>query len=89
VAALKKQIPQLFESQEYISMKKEIMEAYEQKGKGFFKNLDEKVKEEGFALVDVQVGQIKRPEVMPMVDGKPTHIDQIEAMVEKGEIPQR
>ena len=87
VAALKKQIPQLFESQEYISMKKEIMEAYEQKGKGFFKNLDEKVKEEGFALVDVQVGQIKRPEVMPMVDGKPTHIDQIEAMVEKGRFP--
>ena len=87
VAALKKQIPQLFESQEYVSMKKEIMEAYEQKGKGFFKNLDEKVKEEGFALVDVQVGQIKRPEVMPLVDGKPTQIDQIEAMVEKGRFP--
>ena len=87
VAALKKQIPQLFESQEYVSMKKEILEAYEQKGKGFFKNLDEKVKEEGFALVDVQVGQIKRPEVMPLVDGKPTHIDQIEAMVEKGRFP--
>ena len=87
MGALKKQIPQLFESQEYVSMKKEIMEAYEQKGKGFFKNLDEKVKEEGFALVDVQVGQIKRPEVMPMVDGKPTHIDQIEGMVEKGRFP--
>ena len=87
VAALKKQIPQLFESQEYVSMKKEIMEAYEQKGKGFFKNLDEKVKEEGFALVDVQVGQIKRPEVMPLVDGKPMQIDQIEAMVEKGRFP--
>jgi len=87
VAALKKQIPQLFESQEYVSMKKEILEAYEQKGKGFFKDLDEKVKEEGFALVDVQVGQIKRPEVMPLVDGKPTHIDQIEAMVEKGRFP--
>ncbi len=87
VAALKKQIPQLFESQEYVSIKKEIMEAYEQKGKGFFKNLDAKVKEEGFALVDIQVGQIKRPEVMPLVDEKPTHIDQIEAMVEKGRFP--
>lgn len=87
VAALKKQIPQLFESQEYVSIKKEIMEAYEQKGKGFFKNLDAKVKEEGFTLVDIQVGQIKRPEVMPLVDEKPTHIDQIEAMVEKGRFP--
>jgi len=84
---LKKQIPQLFESQEYINMKKEIMEAYEAKGKSFFKNLDERVKQEGFALVDVQVGQIKRPEVMPLVDEKPMHIDQVEAMVERGRFP--
>ena len=87
VELLKKQIPMIFESQDYINTKKEIMVAYEAKGKGFFKSLDEKVKEEGFALVDVQVGQIKRPEVMPLVDGNPTHIDQVEAMVEKGRFP--
>ncbi len=87
VELLKKQIPVIFESQEYINTKKEMMAAYEAKGKSFFKNLDEKVKEEGFALVDVQVGQIKRPEVMPLVDGNPTHIDQVEAMVEKGRFP--
>ena len=63
------------------------MEAYETKGKSFFKTLDQKVKDEGFALVDVQVGQIKRPEVMPLVDGNPVHIDQVEAMVEKGRFP--
>ncbi len=87
VELLKKQIPLLFESQEYINSKKELMAAYEARGKSFFKNLDEKVKEEGFTLVDVQVGQIKRPEVMPLVDGNPTHIDQVEAMVEKGRFP--
>ena len=87
VELLKKQIPMLFESQEYINTKKELMAAYEAKGKGFFKSLDEKVKEEGFALVDVQVGQIKRPEVMPLVDGNPIHIDQVEAMVGKGRFP--
>jgi lon-related putative ATP-dependent protease len=87
VETLKKEVPQLFESQEYISRKKGIMEAYEQKGKGFFKGLDQKVKEEGFALVDVQMGQYKRPEVMPLVDGKPVQIDQVEEMVEKGRFP--
>ena len=87
VETLKKEIPQLFESQEYINTKKEVMAAYEAKGKSFFKDLDEKVKEEGFALVDIQVGQIKRPEVMPLVDGKPLHIDQVEAMKEKGRFP--
>jgi len=87
VETLKKQIPQLFESQEYINLKKEIMETYENKGKSFFKDLDEKVKEKGFTLVDLQIGQVKRPEVMPMVDGKPVHIDQLEAMVEKERFP--
>jgi len=87
LTTLKKQIPQIFESQEYINLKKEIMETYEKKGKSFFKGLDQKVKEDGFTLVDVQMGQIKRPEVMPVVDGNPVHIDQIEAMVEKGRFP--
>lgn len=88
VETLKKNIPQLFESQEYINLKKEIMETYEAKGKSFFKGLDQKVKEEGFALVDIQMGQYKRPEVMPIVDGKPMTIDQVEEMVERGRFPE-
>jgi lon-related putative ATP-dependent protease len=87
VDALKKEVPQLFESQDYLNRKKEIMLEYEKKGKSFFKDLDKKVREEGFALVDVQMGQIKRPEVMPLVDGNPIHIDQLDSMVEKGRFP--
>ncbi|MFC1822566.1 Lon protease family protein [Thermodesulfobacteriota bacterium] len=87
VETLKKEVPQLFESQDYLNRKKEVLEEYEKKGKSFFKNLDKKVREEGFSLVDVQVGQMKRPEVMPLVDGNPTPIEQIEAMVEKGRFP--
>ncbi len=87
IETLKKDVPQLFESQEYLNRKKEVMEQYEKRGKSFFKDLDKKVREQGFTLVDVQVGQIKRPEVMPLVDGNPTHIDQVEAMVEKGRFP--
>ena len=89
IEALKKEVPRLFEGQEYINRKKEIMEEYERKGKGFFKELDKRVRAEGFALVDIQVGQIKRPEVMPLVDGQPTHIDQVEQMVEKGRFPRK
>ncbi len=87
VEALKKEVPQLFESQDYLSRKKEIMAEYEEKGKSFFKDLDQKVREEGFTLVDVQAGQVKRPEVMPLVDGNPVPIEQLEAMVAKGRFP--
>jgi ATP-dependent Lon protease len=87
IESLKKEVPQLFESQEYLNRKKEVMEEYEKAGKAFFKDLENKVREQGFALVDVQMGQVKRPEVVPIVDGNPTHIDQVEAMVEKGRFP--
>jgi lon-related putative ATP-dependent protease len=87
VEALKKEVPQLFESQDYLNRKKEILEEYEKKGKEFFKDLDAKVREHGFALVDMQLGPVKRPEVMPLVDGNPIHIDQVEEMVEKGRFP--
>lgn len=87
VETLKKEIPRLFEGQDYISRKKAVMEEYENKGKGFFKDLDKRVRSEGFALVDLQIGQIKRPEVMPLVDGNAVHIDQVEEMVEKGRFP--
>lgn len=84
---VKKEIPALFESEEYINAKKEIGETSERKAKSFFKDLDKKVKDEGFALVDVQVGQVKKPELMPLVDEKPIHIDQVEDMAAKGRFP--
>jgi lon-related putative ATP-dependent protease len=84
---MKKDVPQLFESQDYLNRKKEIMEEYEKKGRDFFKNLDKKVREQGFAVVDVQVGQVKRPGIMPLIDGNPGDLDQVEEMVEKGRFP--
>ena len=87
VDRLKKEVPALFESQEFITAKKQIGEAYEKQAGSFFKNLEQKVKVEGFALVDVQVGQLKRPELMPLVDEKPLPMDQLEALVEKGRFP--
>jgi lon-related putative ATP-dependent protease len=87
VETLKKEIPLLFESQDYINMKKEIAETYERQASSFFKALDQKVKEEGFTVVDVQIGMFKRPEVMPIIDEKPVPIEQLETMVEKGRFP--
>jgi len=84
---LKKEIPRFFESQDYLSRKKEVLEEYENKSKGFFKDLDRKVREEGFTLVDVQVGQMTRPDVVPLIDGTPTPLDQIEQMADKGRFP--
>ncbi|MEW6429309.1 MAG: ATP-binding protein [Thermodesulfobacteriota bacterium] len=84
---LKREVPQLFESQEYISRKKEIVESYQTRIRDFFKGLDKKVREKGFRLVTLQEGHEGRPELMPMVDGEPKPMLYLEDMVEKKRFP--
>jgi len=88
VENLKKDVPMLFESEDYLTMKKEILERYEEKGKQFFKDLDVRVKEEGFAIVQVQMGQMTRPVVMPIVNDQPIPMEKLETIVDRGEYPQ-
>jgi len=88
VESLKKDVPMLFESEDYLTMKKDILEKYEEKGKQFFKDLDARVKEEGFAIVQIQIGQMTRPVVMPIVNDQPTPMEKLESIVERGEYPQ-
>lgn len=87
VDELKKEVPKLFESPEYLARKNEINEAYEKKTASFFMNLEKQVKEAGFALVTFQGRQGQPPEVMPVVDGEPTPVLKLEQMVEKGRFP--
>jgi lon-related putative ATP-dependent protease len=87
VDTLKKDVPLLFESEDYLNMKREILEKYDEKGKNFFKELDNRVKKEGFAIVQMQVGQVTRPVVMPIVNEQPTPMERLEVLVERGEYP--
>jgi lon-related putative ATP-dependent protease len=87
VESVRRDAPQLFESEEYIARKNEIMEAHEKRVREFYKSVDEKVKDSGLALVKVQMGDIEKPEVVPVVDGEPKRIVDLEEMVEKGRFP--
>jgi len=84
---LGQEVPQLFESQEYISRKKEIVESYQKRIREFFKGLDKKVRDKGFRLVTLQEGAQGRPELMPVVDGEPRPMIYLEDMVEKNRFP--
>ncbi len=89
IETLKNEIPQLFESQDFISRKKEIMEAYEKRSRDFFEGLNHKVKKQGFALVTMKTGQLERPELMPIVDDEPLPMLNLEEMVKKHRFPEK
>lgn len=87
VEALKREAPQLFESEEYLARKKEISDTHDRRLRDFFKELDRQVKDQGFALVNVQAGPMQMPELMPVVDGEPVPVSQLEEMAERSRFP--
>ncbi|MEA3546284.1 MAG: AAA family ATPase [Thermodesulfobacteriota bacterium] len=88
IETLKTEIPLLFEGQDYIARKKELMETYEKRRHDFFETLSQRVKEQGFALVSIQGDQTQRPQLVPLVDDEPMPIHNIGEMVKKGRFPE-
>jgi lon-related putative ATP-dependent protease len=84
---LTREAPQLFESQEYIQRKNEIAEAHEQRIISFYKTIEDKVKDTGLVVVRMQLGPLQRPDVLPLVDGEPKRLIDLEEMVEHGRFP--
>lgn len=88
IETLKTEIPLLFESQDYIARKKELMETYEKRRRDFFKDLNQRVEEQGFALVSIQGDPMQRPQLMPIIDDQPMPIHNLAEMVKKGRFPE-
>lgn len=87
IETLQTEIPLLFESQEYVSRKKELVETFEKRRRDFFEALNQKVEEQGFGLISIG-DPAQRPQLMPIVDGQPIPIHTLEEMVKKGRFPE-
>lgn len=88
VETLKKKIPAVFESEEFQSARNEIVNRKMGEQKALFKNFENKVGEENFMMVQVQVGPFTRPDLAPVVVGNPMKIEQLESLVEEGKFSQ-
>ncbi|MBU1207193.1 MAG: AAA family ATPase [Proteobacteria bacterium] len=85
IESLKKNIPLVFESEEYQMQRRELVEKHRDRGKGIVKEFESRAKKEGFAVVQVQVGPFTRPDVVPMVAGNAMPLDQLENLVDQGQ----
>ncbi|WP_432735600.1 AAA family ATPase [Maridesulfovibrio sp. FT414] len=87
IEGIKREVPQLFESQEYMARKNEIIEKHEKQTREFFQGIEDKVKDSGLVIVNMQMGHYQRPDVVPLVDGEPMRMIQLEEKVDKGRFP--
>lgn len=79
-------IPALYESQRYQEARKATLLHFQERQKSVLQDFEKRVKQKGFDLVQVQVGNMMRPDVVPVVNEQPVNLDQVEAMVQKGEV---
>jgi ATP-dependent Lon protease len=86
--SLKKNIPLIFEGEEYQKQKRELVERHREREKGIVKEFENRAKKEGFTVAQVQVGPFTRPDVVPVVAGNAISLEQLESLVDQGQFPQ-
>ncbi len=82
---LRRDIPAVYESQRYQNARKKLVQHFQDRQKSILQDFERRVKERGFDLAQVQAGNALRPEIIPMVNNAQSSMDQIEALVQKGE----
>jgi ATP-dependent Lon protease len=82
---LVRDLPAVYESQRFQQARKSVLSHFQDRQKSVLLDFEKKVKERGFELVQVQVGNLMRPDIAPLVGDKATNLDEIDGMVQKGE----
>jgi ATP-dependent Lon protease len=83
---LARDLPALYDSQRFQQARKEVVSHFQERQRSVLLDFEKKVKEKGFELVQVQVGNLMRPDIVPVVGEKATNFDEVDSMVAKGEI---
>lgn len=83
---LQRDIPALYESQRYQIERKSVLSHFQERQRTVLQDFEKRVKEKGFELVQVQMGNLMRPDIVPVVGEKATNFDEVETMVQKGEM---
>ncbi len=86
---LLKNIPMLFENQRYREQRKKLLEVFQERQKVIIRDFEKKVREKKFELIQVHIGSIIKPDVVPVINGTPTSFDQLETAVSTGKFPQK
>jgi ATP-dependent Lon protease len=83
IEALRTNIPDLLKSPYYTERRDAIVETQQKKQREILQRFEEEVAEQGFSVVQVQMGLFTRPDLIPMVDGQPTPFAKLDGLVKE------
>jgi lon-related putative ATP-dependent protease len=87
IEMLKTNIPELLKSKYYTDQRDHIIETQQKHQKEILKTFEEEVAQEGFSVIQVQMGPFVRPDLIPIIDDKPTPFNKVEALVREKKFP--
>lgn len=83
VVFLKKEIPHIFESEEFKKACEDIISVYRDQQKEAIRAFNETLHRENLQIVQFQIGPYTKQDIAPIYEGKPIPFEQIEAMVDQ------
>lgn len=86
IEVLKQRIPIALESDLYLSRKKNIVDDYNNKEQELMNSFDAELREKGFSLGQIRVGDQIRPDIMPLIDGQQVPVFQLEELIKQNKL---
>ena len=83
IEVLKQRIPITLESELYISRKKNIVDEYNLKERELMNSFDEELRKKGFSLGQIKIGEQIRPDIIPLIEGQPVPVFQLEELIKQ------
>jgi len=87
VEDLQRAIPNIFDNQEFKDRRDGIIEEHRNQQKEHFRQLETTIRNENFAMVQVQMGPFTRPMILPLIDNQPVQFEQLENLAANGNFP--
>jgi ATP-dependent Lon protease len=81
---ISKALPSMFEGEEFQQRLELALEDLKTKQQELIKGFERKVRAAGFTLVQVQVGSVTRPEILPLVEERPVTLEKLQGLAEEG-----
>jgi len=84
---LRANIPHLLKSPYYTERRDALVESQQKKQREILQAFEEEVAEQGFSVIQVQMGLFSRPDLIPVLEGQPIPFAKIEGLVKEKKIP--
>ncbi len=87
VDMLKANIPDLLKSKHYLEARDHIIESQQEKQREMLQAFENKVAQEGFSVIQVQMGLFVKPDLVPVIDGAPVPFAKVDGLIKEGKLP--